>query len=146
LKLFFPKLGKSAVITRKVSAPTKPVITPADDDVKAAIAEIAEHPEISLSRRDILRHHLEYVARLLADQLGTTIKFRADGNYELGELLPNTLNKIRELCGKAAEAAQSRGNLSARDAATELKAKLSSSNGAINVEQWAVNKADFKRF
>src|ERR1035441_3459411 len=54
-----------------------------------------------------LRHHLEYVSRLLADQLGATPQFRADGNYELGELLPPVLARMKSLCGKAAEAAQS---------------------------------------
>jgi len=35
-----------------------------------------------------LRYHLEFVSRLLAEQLGATPTFRADGNYDLGELLP----------------------------------------------------------
>jgi hypothetical protein len=55
LKVFFPALGKSATITRKVSAPKKPKIVPADPDVKAALDEIADQPEITLSRREILR-------------------------------------------------------------------------------------------
>ena len=57
-----------------------------------------------------LRHHLEYVSRHLADQLGATPQFRADGNYELGELLPSVLKRMKDLYGKAAEAAQSWGN------------------------------------
>lgn len=55
LKVFILSLGKSATITRKVSAPRKPKIVPADPDVKAALEEIADHPEITLSRREILR-------------------------------------------------------------------------------------------
>ena len=55
LKVFLPGIGKSATITRKVSSPKKPKIVPADDDVKTALAEIADHPEIMLSRREILR-------------------------------------------------------------------------------------------
>src|SRR6202050_4350997 len=55
LKVFLPGIGKSATITRKVSSPKKPKIVPADDDVKAALAEVADHPEITLSRREILR-------------------------------------------------------------------------------------------
>src|ERR1700733_8695122 len=35
LSVFFPALGKSASIVRKVSSPKKPKITPADDDVQA---------------------------------------------------------------------------------------------------------------
>src|SRR3979409_423264 len=55
LRVFLPTLNKSATITRKVSAPKKPRIVPADDDVKAVLAEVADHPEVTLSRREILR-------------------------------------------------------------------------------------------
>ena len=88
-----------------------------------------------------LRHHLEYASRHLADQIGATPQFRADGNYELGELLPSILKRMKELCGKAADAAQSWGDEIAKDAAGNLKTGLSTSSGASNVEQWAVNKA-----
>ncbi|MDQ2712769.1 MAG: ATP-binding protein [Acidobacteriota bacterium] len=88
-----------------------------------------------------LRHHLEYVARHLADQLGATPQFRADGNYELGELMPSVLKRMKDVCGKAAEAAQSWGKSVEREVATTRKTALSTSNAALNVEQWAVNKA-----
>lgn len=88
-----------------------------------------------------LRHHLEYISRLLADQLSAPIPFRADGNYELGDLLPNMVGRMKELYGKAADAAQSWGNVAAKDSATKCKAALSQANIAANVEQWAVNKA-----
>jgi hypothetical protein len=88
-----------------------------------------------------LRHHLEYVSRLLADQLGATPPFRADGNYELGELLPSVVARMKNLCGKAADAAQSWGNNADKEAAGKRKTALSTSAGASNVENWAVNKA-----
>ena len=89
----------------------------------------------------VLRHHLEFVSRLLADQLGSSPQFRADGSYDLGELLPSVLKRIRELYGKAADAAQSWSNTAARDAASERKRALTTSNAAVSVDQWAVNKA-----
>ena len=55
LRVFIPALKKSATLTRKVSEPNKPKIVPADPDVLAVLAEIADHPEITLSRREILR-------------------------------------------------------------------------------------------
>ncbi|HEX3450890.1 MAG TPA: ATP-binding protein [Isosphaeraceae bacterium] len=55
LRVFLTELGKSVTINRKISSPKKPKITPADEDVKAVLAEVAEHPEIALSRREILR-------------------------------------------------------------------------------------------
>jgi hypothetical protein len=55
LRVFLPLLNKSATIRRKVSSPAKPSIVPDDADIKAALAEIADHPEITLSRREVLR-------------------------------------------------------------------------------------------
>ena len=88
-----------------------------------------------------LRHHLEYVSRLLADQLGATLTFRADGNYELGELLPPVHARMKELYGKAVAAAHSWGNDIEKEAGTQRKTALSTAAGASYVEQWAVNKA-----
>jgi len=88
-----------------------------------------------------LRHHLEYVSRLLADQLGAALPFRADANYELGDLLPAVLSRMKELHGKAAEAAQSWNNKPVAEAVAARKAALASASAATNVEQWAVNKA-----
>jgi AAA domain len=88
-----------------------------------------------------LRHHLEYVSRHLADQIGATPQFRADGNYELGELLPSVLTRMKALCGKAADAAQSWKKDVDKEEATKRKTLLSTCAGASSVEQWAVNKA-----
>src|SRR5262249_46773121 len=68
-----PALGKSVTISRKVSAPKKPKITPADDAVKAALAEIADHPEIALSRREILRFILVEPTKR-SDEIQTILK------------------------------------------------------------------------
>ena len=88
-----------------------------------------------------LRHHLEYVSRHLADQLGANPQFRADGDYELGELLPSVLARMDRLLGKAAEAAQSWANETKRDAISHHRTSLSASKRSTAVEQWAVNKA-----
>src|SRR5207245_2142 len=75
------------------------------DEIAAALAK--GKVEVAAAA---LRHHLEYVSRLLADQLGAAPQFRADANYELGELLPSVLARMKSLWSKAAEAAQSWGN------------------------------------
>jgi DNA repair exonuclease SbcCD ATPase subunit len=80
LRVFLTDLGKSVEITRKIASPSKPKIDPADDDVKAVLAQVADHPEITLSRREILRFILveptkrseEIQALLKLDQLGAT--------------------------------------------------------------------------
>jgi hypothetical protein len=48
---------------------------------------------------------------------------------------------MKDLYGKAADAAQSWGNNAAKDAVAKRKAALAKSAAASNVEQWAVNKA-----
>src|ERR1700730_6422715 len=80
LKIFLTDLNKSVKITRKISAPKKPKIEPTDPDVEAALAEIAEHPEITLSRREVLRFILveptkrseEIQSLLKLDEIGRT--------------------------------------------------------------------------
>jgi hypothetical protein len=106
------------------------------DDIAAALAK--GKVEVAAAA---LRHHLEYVSRLLADQIGATAPFRADGNYELGELLPPVLSRMKDLLGKAAAAAQSWGNDAEKQAAGKRKDALSTAAAGSNVEQWAVNKA-----
>ena len=131
--------AKTSLAFHSWSVDTGPLVESNTDiwtEIEAALAkgkvETAAHG---------LRHHLEYVSRLLADQLGARPVFRADGNYELGELLPSVLTRTKELYGKAADAAQSWGNDGSKLAAAARKTSLSESNGASNVEQWAVNKA-----
>jgi hypothetical protein len=52
------------------------------DEIAAALAKGKVEPAAAG-----LRHHLEYASRHLANDLGATPAFHADGNYELGELL-----------------------------------------------------------
>ncbi|MGD9631675.1 MAG: AAA family ATPase [Pirellulales bacterium] len=105
------------------------------DEIAAALAK----GKISIAS-GILRRHLEYVSRHLADQLGASTVFRADGGYELNDLLPPVLSRMKTLCGKAADAAQSWGDDAAKSQATDRKTRLSNSNAASSVEQWAINK------
>lgn len=55
LKIYLPLLNKSATLVRKVKKPSEPQISPADADIVAALSLVAEHPEITLTRRQIIR-------------------------------------------------------------------------------------------
>jgi recombinational DNA repair ATPase RecF len=88
-----------------------------------------------------LRHHLEYVLRHLAEELGASPQFRSDGNYELGDLLPSVITRVKELYGKGADAAQSWGNDGEKEAIGKRKSRLSNASSASDVERWAVNRA-----
>ena len=106
------------------------------DEIAAALAK--GKVEVAAAA---LRHHLEYVSRHLADQLSASMPFRADATYELGDLLPAVLSRMKDLHGKAADAAQSWGNKAAAEAVAKRKTTLAAASAATNVEQWAVNKA-----
>ena len=104
LKVFVPALGKSATITRKVSSPKKPRIVPADPDVRAVLDEVADHPEITLSRREILRFILVEPATR-SDEIQTILKVE-----EIGETrgsLNTAQNKLQTALRTAAAQVES---------------------------------------
>ena len=55
LDVYIPHLKKSASITRTIKKSKQPQIAPNETAVKAAFGEVAEHPEITLSRREIIK-------------------------------------------------------------------------------------------
>ena len=73
LRVFLPTLNKSATITRKISSAKKPTIEPNDDAIKAALEEVADHPELALSRREILRFILVEPSKR-ADEIQSLLK------------------------------------------------------------------------
>lgn len=131
--------GKRSLAFHSWTIDTGPLVE-SDQEVWAEIAASLAKGKVEAAAT-ALRHHLEYVSRLLADQLGAAIPFQADGHYQLGELLPGVLGRMKHLHDKAADAARSWDDTAAKKAATKRKAALSDSNGAANVERWAVNKA-----
>ena len=58
LTVSIPSLGKSATITRSVKAPTAPTLSPSDADVAKVLRHVEDHPEIVLSRRELIRYVL----------------------------------------------------------------------------------------
>ena len=131
--------GKTSLTFHGWSIDTGPVVE-ANEEVWDDIAAELAKGNIG-DAASALRRHLEYESRALADELSATIPFRADGNYELGDLLPNVLSCLKTLYGKASAAAQFWGNLGLRDTIVARRAALSEAAAAQNVEQWAVNKA-----
>jgi hypothetical protein len=131
--------GKTSISFHSWTIDTGPLVE-SNQEIWQEIAAALSKGKVEAAAH-ALRHHLEYVARHLADQLGATPQFRADGNYDLGELLPSVLKRMKDLYGKAADAAQSWGNTTAKEIAAKRKTALSTSNAAKAAEQWAVNKA-----
>lgn len=56
--LTIPSLSKKVTIERVVKAPRKPKITPNTPDVLQVLAAVEAHPEVVLSRREIIRYVL----------------------------------------------------------------------------------------
>jgi hypothetical protein len=131
--------GKTSLTFHGWSIDTGPVVEANEEVWDDIAAELAKGNVGDAA--GALRRHLEYESRALAHELSATISFRADGNYELGDLLPNVLSCLTALYGKASQAAQSWGNLGLRDTIVARRAALSEAAAAQNVEQWAVNKA-----
>lgn len=131
--------GKTSLAFHGWTIDTGPLVE-SDEDIWPDIAAQLAKGKVDVAAGS-LRRHVEYVSRLLADQLGATPQFRADGNYELGDLLPSVLSRLLSLYKRAADAAQSWGNNALRDAMVARRGALSAAAAASNVEQWAVNKA-----
>jgi hypothetical protein len=88
-----------------------------------------------------LRHHLEYAMSLLADQLGARPQYRADGLYEMEEMLTSVLKRTKDLWGKAAESAKSWKKDEKEKTARDRKHFLSTCDAVMRAEQWSINKA-----
>lgn len=58
LTLYFPERGKTAVLTRNVKTAKTFKLAPEDAGVRALVEEVARHPELTLSRREIIKYIL----------------------------------------------------------------------------------------
>jgi hypothetical protein len=56
LLVYSPALDKKFVIERRVSKPKQPRIEPNETDIQALTKRLAQHPELALSRREIVKY------------------------------------------------------------------------------------------
>ncbi len=91
LNVFIPHLKKKASITRTIKKAKTPQITPNDAAVKAVFAELAEHSEVTLSRREIIKFILTEAAKRSRD-VQTLLKL--DAIDETRATLKTTENKL----------------------------------------------------
>jgi len=104
LGLHLPDSGKKAVLTRNVKTAKTFHLEPDDQDVRARIEEVAAHPELSLSRREIIKFILveagqrskEIQALLKLEEIGAT-----------RGVLKTTANKLSRNHAEAQRAASS---------------------------------------
>ena len=105
--------------------------------------ELGDH----LKRSDVraaaalLRHYLEYTATELCHRLRAPVAFRGDAQYELGELLPPAIARLRQLYGKGKESANSWSQkVKVEELATRAET-FSRKVEASQAEQWEINAA-----
>ena len=108
LTLHFPELGKSAVLTRNLKTAKTFTLDPDDSGVRAALEEVARHPELTLSRREIIKYILVEAGER-SKEIQALLKLEAIGNIR--SVLATAKNRV----ARAHTAAQ-RDTTSAADA------------------------------
>lgn len=78
LEVYIPSLDKTATITRLVKSPKRVTITPDEPDVRAVLDEVALHPEITLTRRQIAKFILTQAGKRSED-IQTLLRLEAIG-------------------------------------------------------------------
>ncbi len=130
---------KTALVFQNWSVEMGPVVE-SDEGIWDEIDQLVAKNRISEAAA-MLRNHVEFVVPMIADDLCARAIFKADGSYDLGDLLPGVIGQLNALLGKAAEAANSWNNQGQRDEAAKRKAALKDANTVKGEEDWAVNKA-----
>jgi hypothetical protein len=111
------------------------------------VAEVWDQIDKDLAKNEVptaagrLRRHLEYVAADLADELGAKVKYRADGGYDMGELLSAVISRQGELLKQAARAAKSWGDDEQIKKVEELQKARTEIMKEKGGEDWVINKA-----
>ena len=89
----------------------------------------------------LLRHYLEYISQELCHRLGAPVQFRGDAHYQLGDLLPPAIARMRKLYRTAIQAAKSWGQSEEVEQIAKRELEFASRATASNAEQWQVNAA-----
>lgn len=145
-KVWAEQMRSAKLVTRKTSmafdswsVDTGPLVE-SNPEIWAEIDASLARGKVEVAA-PMLRRHMEFVARLLADQLGAPTVFRADNSYDLGGLLPSAMSRLSDLLGKAVDSAQSWGNEKQKSDALARKQNLKEANTHKGEEDWTVNKA-----
>jgi hypothetical protein len=116
---------------------------PIVDEIVEVWDKIAE----DLAKNDVssaaakLRRHLEFVSVELADAIGAEVKFKADGGYDMGELLSSVISRQGQLLSDAAKAAKYWDDEGEIDKVKSLRDARTAILKVKGGEEWVVNKA-----
>jgi ABC-type multidrug transport system ATPase subunit len=87
-----------------------------------------------------LRHHLEFVCRVIAQELGASPQFKLDGNYDLGDLLTANRKRIKALFADASAAEKSWGNTENAQRVETMRQEMNKANAQLADEDGYLNK------
>ncbi|WP_419936978.1 AAA family ATPase [Candidatus Palauibacter sp.] len=102
LSLYVPDLDRSAVLTRNVEDVRRFGLEPDDPEVRAVIEEVASHPEVTLSRREIIKYILVEAGQR-SKQIQALLKLEGIGQTR--GVLKTTSNKLSIVARQARSAA-----------------------------------------
>jgi AAA domain-containing protein len=103
--------------------------------------------DVALGKHDVreaaglMRHYLEYVSAEICHHLKAGVAFRGDGQYQLGDLLPNAIGQFRTLLKDGKVSAQSWSNSSEHAAIDAREKDFAAAAAASLAEQWQTNPA-----
>ena len=109
-------------------------------DVWVEIEDDLEQDDIATAASK-LRRYLEYISGVLADSLRAEVRFKGDGQYTLGDLMPSVVNRWRKKLKDAIRAAKSWGKDDEETALVDYLARLDEARLRSQAEEWAINPA-----
>ena len=131
--------GRSAVHFRNWSVDLGPTRWDARD-VWTEIADDLKDSDVRAAA-SLLRHYLEYESAELCHRLRAPVEFRDDAQYQLGELLPPAITRMRELYSRAKKAGNSWNQREIIEQLSAREHEFAKLAEASNAEQWQVNVA-----
>ena len=107
--------------------------------------DVWEEIENSLQKDEVenaagtLRRYLEYIAYILADSLQAQVRFKGNGRYDLGDLMPATIKRWRQKISDAIQAAKSWNDHEEENRLCELMERIKDALERKESEQWVIN-------
>lgn len=130
---------KSAVTFRGWTVEDGPRVNDAKDAWEEIEAELKDErvPEAAAA----LRRHLEFVFGEIAESLGAKTPHKLDGSFDLGDVLPNAVSRMKEHLKAGIKSAKAWKNAEAQEALEKRLEDFTKCQTRGGDEQWAVNKA-----
>lgn len=111
-----------------------------DRDVWTEIEDHLKQNEVRAAA-GLLRHYLEYASAELCHRLRAPVEYRGDGRYQLGDLLPPAIGKMRKIYSKAKDVAYSWNQKDVMENIAARASKFGRLADLSNAEKWQVNVA-----